>query len=501
MTARFISAVCIGGFLSLLSAPTPCKADQKIPPRFQTAVFRTEGDIFDCVPSDMNQDGRCDFVVAHGSASGRDGRFLSVYIQRECGFRGIADFVLPFGNHEMAFQIIDMDEDSVPELVSLADRGVFARDWRDSAGFINPRLLVASASVFPRADPGRIIQWPIAQDLDADGVREILLPQSECMEVYCPGLTGEYALSRSLWISPDYAFSETVNPSYSIQLPRLVIRDFNADGIPDLFFVRDSRSGNRLDVFIQQRGKPILASGLIPPDCRFDFNSPDAFGIPNPSGKKPYTTLEIEDLNGDGRADAIEARDSKILRIHLNRRGRFGPVPDFVLQADQFSFGYAIRDFNDDGLADLGFIELNTGLKSLTQFLFAQKYRRVFKGFLSRPDSAYSKTPDMQIPFIQKFLLRDPSGKNSFVSFDGDFTGDGIQDMAVVSAPDAVQIYQGLAKGGFYEKPAITLHASISNHYRITDVNRDGVSDIFFWHADKSAPTGRLTLLLSSISE
>ncbi len=460
---------------------------------FRTAIFRMDGRVSDVFPADVNRDGRRDFIAVRHVLSPegiRIERFLSVFIQKANGFSMKADQDLVLDQGEVFFQLADTDRDSLPELVFLTMDGVYRKTWLNDSGFSGWAPLVRDRSLFSRPDAEKVVPQPFVLDLEGDGFLELSIPQAGGLDVYRPNADGEYVWTCQLCVLPRGVLEETLGLSYSIRMPRLIIRDFNADGVPDLFFVQ----GNRLDLFIQHRGPSYGSAGRVPPDFRFQIGGYDETGD---AKDKPASVLEVEDVNGDGRADVIEASHSRILRIHYNRLGRFDPIPDRVLLAEDVSFGYVLRDLNRDGLVDPAFIELSTGLRSLTQFLSSQNYQRVLKCYFSRRDSAFSRQPDFQLAFKQKFRIQDPTGKNAFLSLDGDFTGDGIADMAVGSTPNTIEIFPGLYNGVFEKKAAGTIHTTVSNAFRMEDMNADGVSDLFFWYPNDTGLAGQLVLLLS----
>jgi hypothetical protein len=479
-----------GAFMLLSPDQISCHAAQPFP-QFRTAVFEMPGTVLDVFAADMNHDGCCDFIVAHRTEIEPTIRCLSVFLQNAGGFRGKPDQTLPMNHGEILFQCTDTDGDSLQELVFLTEEGVFQKTWSRDSGFVGWVPLVRCQSVFPHADQAKIAFWRIIQDLNGDGIPDMLIPRSEWVDVYSRDEAGKFGLGRRLRVVPEYVLSEGKELSCSIRMPKLVIRDVNGDGNQDLFFVYR----NFLDVFIQNPAdRPDVPSALIPADLRFRFGSRDTAG--NTDNPTP-SALEVEDVNGDGRADVIEVRGSRDLLIHFNRWGRFDPVPDCVLSAGGISFGYTIRDFNHDGISDLAFVELSTGIKSLTQFLFSQKYRRILKCYFSRPDSVFAKKPDFQLSFKHKFQLNDPLGKKAFLSFEGDFNGDGLNDMVAGTVLDALQVYPALPGGVFAKKPAATIPVSASDSYRIVDVNGDGVSDVFFWYPDRADLHSRLVLVQS----
>jgi hypothetical protein len=468
---------CFAAFFMLFfAAVSPAGQAGPDAPFYATAVFPVEGEISDLVPADFNHDGLCDFAVASHFDHGRR---LSFFIQTQNGFSYKPHSILPLKSGEIVFQAVDVDRDGALELVFLCETGVFLKTWSVDSGFTAWIPLVVTQSALPLADDARTVQWTFVRDIDSDGLCEILIPKNRWMEVYSRNGDGTCRLSRRLWISP----AASLDPSPGgltvlIALPHMEMSDFNGDGIRDLVCIL----GNRMDVFLQHPGQP-GGGALIPPDLRFAFET---------RGEKSFS-LQTADFNGDGRMDAAEIIDDRSIRVHLNKRGRFDPVPDRVFSADGISFGHAVRDFNGDGLADVAFIELGLGVKSLTQFVLFQKYQRVLACTFGRADDGQAARPDFTMAFKQKFRLNDPLGRNAFWSFDGDFNGDGVNDLAVGSSPETIEFFWGLPGGGFVKKAGAAVGAAGSEKYRMQDVNGDGITDAFFWYPDRSG----VVLLLS----
>jgi hypothetical protein len=436
------------------------------PPRFSTAVFPVEGKVTDVVPADFNGDGLRDFAVASRSTV----RLLSFFIQTPDGFSFRPRTILRADRGEMAYEIKDLLGDDRPELAVLTERGVHYKTWSGDSGFTGETPLVLTQTVLPLPDEERLVRWMFVRDVDSDGFPDLIIPKTHWMEIHSGNGHGAFPSCRRLWVPPEADIEASGNTlAYSIRLPRLEVSDFNGDGTPDLLFIRK----NRLDVFLQHSPAAGDGGALLPPDLRFTFET----------GGGNAFFLQTADFNGDGRADAAAIDDNRSARIHLNKGGRFDPVPDRVWSARGISFGAAVRDFNRDGLADIAFIELGIGLKSLTQFLFFQKYQRVLACTYGRCGDSAPAGPDFTMKFGQKFKLTDPMGKTAFLSFDGDFNGDGIDDMAVGSSPSTIEFHWGLPEGGFMKKAGAEVRASGSKH-RIEDMNGDGVSDVFFWHPE-----------------
>ncbi|MFF9145002.1 FG-GAP repeat domain-containing protein [Streptomyces sp. NPDC014861] len=88
------------------------------------------------------------------------------------------------------------------------------------------------------------------------------------------------------------------------------------------------------------------------PDPTVSFGG--ATAVPLPSGSGKGTAVALGDLNGDGRADLVTAvKGSNTLVAALgDGRGGFGPGVSFKLDSGVFPTAVAVEDLNDDGRLD-----------------------------------------------------------------------------------------------------------------------------------------------------
>ncbi len=162
---------------------------------------------------------------------------------------------------------------------------------------------------------------------------------------------------------------------------------------------------------------------------------------------------------------------------------------------------HAVRDFNRDGLADLGLLDMNTGVGGIFPLLLRQNVRIFFKCFAGRTRGPFLQKPDFSLSFSQRFALRNGLNQKVFCLFDGDLNGDGIADLAVGTDANVLTVFPGVGNGYFDKNTMFRIPAAWSEPCRTMDLNGDGVSDMLFWYPEGSSGPGRFILLQSRRSD
>ena len=220
----------------------------------------------------------------------------------------------------------------------------------------------------------------------------------------------------------------------------LLTADFDSDGRPDLLVALDAPPG-------------------APAGLTLLLNRPGGFvegtPVPLPSGA---LRLFAEDVNGDGRPDAIAMGSDYLATILSNRNGTFATVVTDLagdpLQQWTSSFPATYGDFDGDGRGDLV-----VGLTKGNRTGFLRVFRR-------RADHTFSE------PVAQRQVVRWLWGLSA-----GDIDGDGKLDLAFADRTMGGW-FQGNGDGTF--GPQQTLTTASPTVVLAADFDRDARADVMF---------------------
>lgn len=374
----------------------------------------------------------------------------------------LGDLVLPDPRRcAIDWSLLRADGEDV--LLVASQRGVEAFAAAEDGSFAtSPRVLAPRAKLLLRT--GRPTLAPIAQDVNADGRSDLLVPNGPTIEVWA-AQAEDGAFARVAKVRVPVASSRSVAGAElsdilrsSLSIPTLVLRDVDGDGRADLV-VEDGakRAFHR-----------VRADGSIPeaPDVELDL---EIFRDTTPQAElAPGRTLATDgvaryqsrDLDGDGIPDAVIAHRRKVWAFKASKDGPQFTQPSTILKADDDVTALSLADLDDDGRPDLVLLkvavptigELLRGLVSeLTIDVDAIGYRNVGECKFD-PKPGWRSTLELRVPAILS-LLKSPetwiqrledAGKRFRRSAEADLDGDGARDLLFVSVDGAsVEAWRG----------------------------------------------------------
>ncbi len=474
-------------------------------PRFSQKILHLDGEVLDVFQEDLNGDAASDILVLHNRSRFPEphvDRLISIFLQNSGHFLDQPSQTLTADQGEILFDTGDIDGDTFPELVFLREDGIYARKYNGVHYSQTLHTVLKTPSVFLSHDPSKLRRYPFIRDLDSNTVPELLIFQPHQLHIYSQSPAGDYTLTRKLWVSPDFTLSTRADLTFSLHLPSLHLQDFNGDSIFDLLLI----SGDRLDVYLQHSSTTRNPyPSLTPPTLRYRMG----FRLLTPSVLEPLAppsiTLNIRDLNHDGFVDLLLSKASRAsfttnisqVQVYLNKRGIFEHLPDQVLTTENFGGEYIVRDFNQDNLLDLALFTFKIGFAQAAKFLITKKASNTFEFYLMCQNGTYPTKPDGKVSFSRKVRIGDILGSRLCHSFDGDFNGDGIQDLLIGTNTNELSIFPGHSQGLFSKKATHKIRAPISTHLCIEDLNRDGFSDILLWYPQNPARCQQVLLIQS----
>lgn len=214
------------------------------------------------------------------------------------------------------------------------------------------------------------------------------------------------------------------------------------------------------------------------------------------------------DVNGDGREDLVlwkSKRDMNpktvVLVLIRGRNGQLPERPTHMLRGN----GVPVRinreqgispmwDLDGDGKCELVLLALKTRIMSWTGLVDVALTGGVDWIFTVRSgkDDDYSGGPDFQMDITS----RTPSEKSVEWMFqiDGDFNGDGRDDILIERSSNQYDVYLSDAGTGFFRKESpMSMKAPIDAWTHIDDFNGDGIDDLFV----QERRVTRVTMFLS----
>jgi hypothetical protein len=304
------------------------------------------------------------------------------------------------GNAPFGMAVSDLNGDGKPDIVQTngVDGTISVLLNTTPTGATAPTF-AAQQTFAVGADPDRVA----IGDVNGDGKPDLAVVDSTDGTV-------SILLNTTLPGSTTVSFSASVTFSIGSDPSGVSLADINGDGRPDL--VISGGGTNEIGVFLNTT----FASATLP-----TFSAEQTFS----TGAFPADSAAIGDLNGDGRPDIVVANSTdNNLSVLLNTTPNGATAASFVAQQ---TFGalngpaqVALADLNGDGRPDLIVSNYGAGSTTVTVFM--------------NTTAAGSTTATFAAQ--QTFTV----GAQPFGVVVGDFSGDGLSDIAVGNSDGSVSI-------------------------------------------------------------
>ncbi len=470
---------------------------------FAVYELDVEGDYIDYLIEDLNGDGLNDGLFFHSKRQGGTAsRWFSVFYQQpDGGFKEKADYQFDVDPDAVVYDLADVDPVPGREILFFKDEGLFYYKMTDGRYDATPVLLLETPSIFRLPDKLFLERLDFAQDLNNDGMDEILIPQFHYYLIYRRQPDGKYGLSATLdcpMLNSVMSLTEVSRYLVSTFLtPNTLIVDYNRDQRKDIVTVHDeylkvffqNSAGDfsnddsaviNLKFILTQAYSSRLGNGNIHQRDRFE----DKMGI-----------TCMADLNNDGLLDMIIEKFSmkdgafnpkKQFQIFFGHEdpnnphngGIFNEVPDHIIINRGFQIHSKLGDLNNDGKMDIYIPIIEIGVFNFITMIVTGDIDVTVLWYVMDESGQYPKKPDYE---LEVSVEVDTQGRKFPVSsIDGDFNGDGRKDF--MRAQDGkLMIHYAPDDGRPKEKPDVEFVTELPDNGKMVKpqmVNNDAKSDV-----------------------
>jgi hypothetical protein len=422
-------------------------------------------------------------------------------------------------------------------IVALTDDGLAELRFDRATGEMQLTPLLSHAPVLA-GTRSFYASLELVHELNGDGTTDFLLPAEEGLAVYL-GTNAGLATEPADVIALPSKGGNGRRRDY----PLPEIREIDGDGVPDLVFSSDNflgslngGQGDRLRIMLgsaEGRFRPLRSDAL---DCHDDGSDLRIAAGDPPASPWPDNLVDLLDLDGDGRAEAIislemprgdsfrkEMKDAKkpIQRYSFHRLddGLFverSPYHTtevlghaFEIEEDEelpISVEHLV-DLDGDGRTDLVTVTLDFSMWQVFKILATKKIGvgLDFHVYRQHQDGSFRKVEGLELSDKLKFDLNDLK-IGRIAQFAGDFDGDGRQDFVHLGKGREITIHTGGPGCEYPKKPDYSVRLDEApgsiDLVRIEDIDADGRADIRITRplkqtdVDTTAPV-RLDLYLS----
>lgn len=431
-------------------------------------------------PFDLDGDQKKELLVLEGNQD-RRGWFLRVMLyswaENRPQPRQVA--VLPPGT-----SIVGVGHfRSGPALVFAQREQVYFYPWHGDVFDENAYTPLPAAGVAP-VRLKRALDYPLMQDLNADGFDEVVLPTMYGVTIWSsPKEGGLRQLAKLRTPATGSMGSLGYVPGRILvqEIPAVHFVQVDGKGWKDALLFNDDRISVHL----------LDAQGVTELSQVFDLQPLKPF-TPKLPKRFALHLAHVEDLNGDGRPDLVLAQNIRQdgfldweteISIYYGRSSPTNALM-FLEKSDQsFSTDGVIlpivRDLDGDGKPDLGLVSLSLSVWTILQSLASRSVSGEVYFYRMQANGRYGKRPDKKESFSVNLVLTQ-STRYPVLKV-ADVNGDKLPDLLLSRSSTRLAIHLG-RKGEFWDSsPDHTVRVELPlrlENVRDSDMDGDGSDDL-----------------------
>lgn len=463
----------------------------------------------DIIFEDMNKDGRADILFI-----AKDKIYLS-YQNTDASFSGFEVFISPL---QGAVDFGDIFPGGEKEICVMHEQGISCFQKENGRWEMAPVLLAEKPTVYQGHALSGLTREFFIIDIDADGIPELILWSPKALHFYRKNKLDSYQLQQTLlletsayrgflglrvslgpfawltgsdkrflfhkeWPAPAHYFTWTEESVW----PSFLIGDLNHDSKKDFAWIHSKQ--------IINAKKGVYTAY----EYRIHFFDEDRFFSPEPGRiiqdlHGAWLSPNCTDIDGDGNLDLLRYRmkdkgnllQTPRIQFELflaKESGEYPENPSQILETSDYPIGAdLLTDVNGDGRKDL--VLIHPERKGFSIGSIIRKYVEVginaeVRVLPFRLGEGFSRLETFRKKVNVSFIAGVP------ISLAGDFNGDGLKDMLVVSG-DRLRIYPFLGGNNkFSDLPWQDVKIPINGMPVVKDIEGDQRSVVVLFYPNR----------------
>jgi len=383
-------------------------------------------------------------------------------------------------------------------------------DKATSGLFIQQKQMISS--IFLQDKPSFVAQKDFIQDVNKDGLDDIILPDFEHTNLWLAVKDNQDYFYQHLPIKTRVELNRS---GVSFNPLTLFLADLNLDGQQDIAWV----SKGQINYFSQQaQGKFSAEQNTL--DINNEIDGLNWWQIRESDGENldqselsHRVIEEIKDINGDGLVDLgvrftkssgvfDRVNDYEFYLGFTNENGQleFPKVANTVIKAEGTLTGLKIVDVNNDGKFEVLLSSFELSISNIIGVLLSGGIDQNVLLFALNDNDIYSSDSIIDKEVELSFSLTSGQSGEAIVLLT-DVNGDELQDLVLSSGEEKLNIFLGQKSARLFNRKAskhklqLPKDGALFEHY---DINHDGKQDFImrYGRLDDESMANQVTILM-----